>query len=293
MNKQPAFDWLVPLILLLSGITSGVGLFSRSVSESYPFITLRGQTVEMYGQGLYHYDSLFAGAGFRGTDAVTLFLCLPLLAVCYLLYKRGSLNAQLVMIAALYYCLYNGASMTFSAAFNSMFLLYTALFSASLFAVIIALATFDTQVLAKRILPSFPHRGMAIFLFAAGIATLFIWLSDLAVPLANGQAPAMLGPYTTMFTHGFDSAVITPSVIIGGVLLLQRKPLGYLLAVPMLVFCALIGVVVIGQTVSQTLAGITFPIGVYVGMVGSWVIMGMFAIGFTISFFHNLSKTSR
>jgi hypothetical protein len=193
------------------------------------------------------------------------------------------------MTGVLYYFLYNGASLTFSAAFNSMFLFYTALFSAGLFTVIVALTTFDTQTLAKRIPPTFPHRGMAIFLFVAGIATLFLWMSEVIGPLASGQAPELLGPYTTMFTHGFDSAVITPAAIIIGVFLLQRKPLGYLLAVPMLVFCTLIGVVVIGQTISQAIAGLIFPIGVYIGMVGSWVVMGTFAVGYIISFFRNIS----
>jgi hypothetical protein len=291
MKQQSSLNWLIPLIVPLAIITASIGLFQQGGSGSYIFTNVRGQTVEMYGQGIYQNDSLLAGAGFRGTDAITLVVSLPLLAVCYLLYRRGSLKGQLVMIGALYYFLYNGASMTFSAAFNSLFLLYTAQFSASLFAVITALATFDAQSLAKRILPNLPHHGAAIFLFVAGIATLFLWMSELIGPLTSGKAPALLGPYTTMFTHGFDSAVITPAAVIGGILLLQRKPLGYLLAIPMLVFCALIGVVVIGQTVSQALAGMIFPVGVYIGMVGSWVVMGTFAIGFTISFFRNISES--
>ena len=48
--------------------------------------------------------------------------------------------------------------------------------------------------------------------------------------IMTGQAPENLGPYTTMFTHGFDSAVITPAAALAGVCLLKRKPLGYLLA---------------------------------------------------------------
>jgi hypothetical protein len=35
--------------------------------------------------------------------------------------------------------------------------------------------------------------------------------------------------------------------------------------------CALVGGVVIAQAVAQTLAGITLPMGVYIGCVGSWV----------------------
>jgi hypothetical protein len=47
---------------------------------------------------------------------------------------------------------------------------------------------------------------------------------------------------------------------------------------------------VIAQTISQTMEGIVFPVGVYIGMIGSWVIMGAFAIYFTISFFKKITS---
>jgi hypothetical protein len=290
MLKRSSLTWLVPLIIVFAMINAGVGLFSRGGEGPYAFTTLHGQSVEMDGRGLYQNDSLLIGAAFRGTDAVTLLVSLPLLMVSYFLYLRGSLKGQILMIGALFYMLYNGASMTFAAMFNGMFLFYTALFSASLFATIFALATFDVQTLANRISAGFPRRGIAIFMFVAGFGTLLLWLSELVGPLMSGEAPELLGPYTTMFTHGFDSAVITPAAVLTGIYLLQRKPLGYLLAAPILLLCTLIGVVVIAQTISQALVGIIFPIGVYIGMIGSWVVMGAFAIGLTIAYFRNLSN---
>jgi hypothetical protein len=290
MQKHSALIWLVPLIAVIAVLTAGAGLFLQGGAGPYTFTTLHGQTVEMYGQGLYRNDSLIIGAAFKGTDIVTLLVSLPLLIGSYFLYRRGSLKGQILMIGMLFYFLYNGATMTFAATFNSMFLFYTALFSASLFATIIALATFDVQALVDRILAGFPRRGIAIFMFIAGFGTLLLWLSELIGPLMSAEAPELLGPYTTMFTHGFDSAVITPAAVLTGIYLYQRKPLGYLLAAPILVLCTLIGVVVIAQTISQALAGVTFPVAVYVGMVGSWIVMGGFAIGLTVAYFRNLSN---
>jgi hypothetical protein len=291
LKQQTALYWLVPLIAILAIITSGIGLFSQGGSGPFAFTTLHGGTVEIYGQGLYRNDSTFVAALFRGTDAITLFVSIPLLIVSFLCYRRGSMRGSIFMIAVLTYFLYNSASLTFSAAFNSMFLMYVVSFSASLFATVIALTAFDTHLLSNRVSSGFPHHGMAIFMFAAGFGTLLLWLSELIGPLMTGQAPANLGPYTTMFTHGFDSAVITPATVITGIYLLKRKPLGYLLTPSMLILCTLIGVVVIAQTISQTLAGFVFPISVYIGMIGSWVVMGAFAIGLTIAFFRNLSET--
>lgn len=282
--------WLVPLIALLALLTAGMGLFAPGGGGPFTFTNVYGQAVDMYGRGLYHNDSLIAGAGFRGVDVVTLLVALPLLLAAYASARRGSQNGQIVLIAALFYFLYNGASMTFAAMFNSLFLAYVALFSASLFATIFVLATFDTPALMARLQPGMPRRGMAIFAFVAGIGTLILWMSEVVGPLLNGTAPALIGPYTTLFTHAFDSAVITPAAVLTGVFLLQRRAPGYLLIAPIMIFCTLIGVVVIGQTIAQALAGLIFPIGVYIGMVSSWVIMGAFAVGLTIAFFRNLSE---
>lgn len=290
MKQGTALYWLVPLIAVLAVVTAGVGLFSQGGGGPFTFTTVHGNVVEMYGKGIYRNDSLFVGAAFKGTDAVTLFLSIPVLLISYLSHRRGSLRGTLVMTGALLYFLYNGASMTFAAMFNSMFLFYTALFSASVFAAIIAFTTFDLQKLADGVSPNAPRRGMAIFMFVAGLGTLAIWMSDLIGPLLSGQAPEIMGPYTSTFTHGFDSAIITPAAVIAGVYLLQRKPLGYLLAVPIQILCTLIGIVVIGQTISQYLVGIVFPVGVYIGMIGSWIVMGAFAIGLTVRFFRNFDE---
>lgn len=288
MKQQSALIWLVPLIAILAIAAASVGLFS-SGGETFSFTSVHGQTVEMYGRGIYKNNSLMRGAGFVGTDAVTLLVVIPFLLVSYILSLRGSPNGQILLIGALFFFLYNGASMAFSATFNALFLVYTALFSASLFATITALTTFDLPSLAGRVQPGFPHRGLAILTITAGLGTFFLWMSEIVGPIISGTVPALLGPDTTMFTHAFDSAVITPAAVLTGIFLLQRKPIGYLLAAPILILCTLIGVAVIGQTIYQTMAGIVFPVGVYVGMVGSWVVMGAFSIGLTISYFRHLS----
>lgn len=290
MKPGSALNWLVPLIAVLAVIVAGAGLFLQGGDGPFSFTTVYGDTVEIYGQGTYRHDSSFVAALFKGTDAVTLFAGIPLLLVSYLTYRRGSLRGSIFLIGVLLYFLYIGVTYTFSAIFNPLFLVYTALFSAGLYAAILALTTFDTQLLASKVTSAIPSRGIAIFMFVAGLGTLMLWLSELIGPLLMGQAPANLGPYTTMFTHGFDSAVITPATVVTGILLLKRKPMGYLLAAPLLILCTLIGVVVIAQTVSQAMAGITFPIGVYIGMIGSWVVMGIFAIGLAIQFFRSISE---
>lgn len=291
MKEPSTLNWLVPLIASIAIIAALAGLFSQGGPGPHTFTTLHNQTAQIYGRGLYQFDTVFSAATYKAVDLITILISIPFLLIAFILYRRNSLRGALLLTSALPFFVYNGASMTFAAAFNSMFLFYTAMFSTSLFAFIVALAAFDLSRLSKHVASHLPHRSIAIFLFVAGIGTLFIWLSDLIGPLMSGQAPANLGPYTTMFTHGFDSAVITPATVLTGIYLLQRKPLGYLLAAPLLIFCTQNGITVIAATISQAMAGIIFPVGVYVGMVGSWAVMGAFAVWLTIVFFSNVSET--
>jgi hypothetical protein len=289
MKQNLTLNWLVPLVAILGFVIAVTGLFAGGGSGPFTMTSVYGDSIEIHGRGLYSHDSAFVAPLLRGTDMITLVVGIPLLLIGYVLYRRGSLRGYIFLCAMLLYFLYIGVTYTFSVLFNSMFLFYTALFSASLFAAIVAFTTFDVQVLAEMLNPHMPRRGMAIFMIVAGLGTLMLWLSELMGPLLSGNAPVNLGPYTTMFTHGFDSAVITPATVITGIYLLKRKPLGDFLVAPLLILCTLIGVVVISQTIVQALNGIIFPIGVYIGMVGSWVVMGTFAVGFTIRFFRHLS----
>jgi len=293
MKQQPALNLLIPLIALIAVAAALAGLMTQGGEGPSTFTTLHGQTANIYGVGLYRFDTVLFATTFKGVDVITLVLSVPLLIIAFILYRRNSLRGGLLLLSAIPYFIYIGASMTFSAAFNSAFLLYVVLLSVSFFTFIAVLSVFDATEIAKHILPGFPHRGLAIFLFVAGIGTFLLWLSELVGPLMSGSTPTNLGPYTTMYTHGFDSAIIVPALLLTGIFLLQRKPSGYLFAAPLLVFCAQIGFTVIAATIFQTLAGIIFPIGVYIGMIGSWVILGAFAIGLTIRYFSTISETAQ
>ena len=78
MKTSKAVVWLSVLIAVLALVAASIGLFWRDEGSPFSFTTLRGQTVWMYGRGLYRHDTLFIGAGNKGQDTVTLALGLPL-----------------------------------------------------------------------------------------------------------------------------------------------------------------------------------------------------------------------
>src|SRR5215216_6296295 len=88
--------WLVALVVALALVAAGLGIFSRGGDGPSPFTTLRGQTVQLDGRGIYRNDTRFVAAGNRGTDAVTLVLGMPLLIAAAACYRRGSLRGALL-----------------------------------------------------------------------------------------------------------------------------------------------------------------------------------------------------
>jgi hypothetical protein len=289
MKRQPALHWLVPLVGILALVACGLGLFWQDGGRPFSFTTLHGQSVQMYGQGIYHFDTFFKAPILRGTDAVVLFLVLPLLGVAFVLYRRGSLKGGLLLISALAFMLYVAASTALGAAYNSLILVYLGWFSSSLFAFILALTSIDPRDLAARLSPDLPRRGIAAFLFVTGLSV-FVWLVDIIGGLAQGQVPAGLASYTTDVTGVLDLGIIAPTAFLAGVLVLRRAPWGYLLAAMLLIVNAIVGIMVVAQTVSQILAGITLSTGEFVGKVISFVAMGAMATYLAMRFLRSIAE---
>lgn len=290
MKNQPALNWLVPLIAILALIAAGAGLIWQDGGSLYTYTTLYGETVQIYGQGLYDHDTVFSAGASQGADAVALFVDLPLLAVSFVLYRRGSLRGGFLLASALAYYLYYGASLGLVVAYNNLYLIYLALFSASFYAFVLALTAFDLPALPARFSPHLPQRGMVIFMFVVGLGVAFIWLSDVVNALITNGMPEALGTNPTLVTYTLDVGIIAPSALLAGALLLRRASRGYLLTGILTILLALVGVMVIGQTIMQLNAGLQFSIGQLIGKVGTWIVLGGIAVWLAIAFLRTLSN---
>jgi len=74
-------------------------------------------------------------------------------------------------------------------------------------------------------------------------------------------------------------------------LLLRRVPPGYLLTGLLIIMSALIGAMMIGQTIMQLNLGLQFSTGQLIGKIGTWIVIGGIAIWLTIAFPGNLSDS--
>lgn len=289
MNTSKTLFWLSLVIALVAVIYAGVGLFSQSGDGPFLFTNLFGETVEMYGRGIYRNNSTFRAPIFRGTDTVTLFLCVPALVVAAVLTRRGSLRGRLFLTGMLGYFLYNAASRAFGATYNDLLLVYIATFSLSLFAFVVAFQSIDLPTLAAQTSDKLPRRWIAIFLFVAGLSVV-VWLIDIVGALAQGTVPAHLGACHTEPTYPLDLGIIPPTAYLAGILIWRRKPLGTLLASVVITLNLTVGLVVAGQSIVQLLEGVVLTVGEYAAYVAPFVTMSLFAITLLATILRNVSE---
>ncbi len=293
MKISNALIWLSCLIAVLALFAAGVGLFYQDGDTPFSFTTLRGGTVQVYGQGLYRYDTFIPALSFKMGDLVTLMFGIPLLIVSLILYRRGSLRGGLLLCGALLYFLYGYVSMSFGAAYNNLFVVYVALLAASLFAFILALGSFDLGSLPSHFSDRLPRRGIGIYLIVTGVLLALIWLALIILPaLFESRAPDVVESYTTFMTGVVDVGLVAPFLVVSGYLLLRREPLGYLLSATLLVFTVVLGTSVTLGGIAQLQAGVV-AIGQFIGMTFSFTILTLFALYFAIAAFRSLSDAVR
>ena len=183
-----------------------------------------------------------------------------------------------MLTGTLAYFLYNYASMAFGAAYNEMFLVYVALFSMSLFAFAIAAASIDLRTLPARFSAALPHRAIAGYLAGVGCLLLFLWLGDIVTAMVKGSVPAALGSYTTIPTYVLDLGIVVPTSFAAAALLLQRRPLGYLLGATLLTVNLTLGAALLSQGVSILIAGVPMSIPQIAAMIGSFAVLSVVGI---------------
>lgn len=262
---------------LLAAGAALVGLFWPVDAGITQVESVRGGTVDLYGEGLYRDDSAFHAAGNRGSDVVTLALGVPLLVVATIGYRRGSLRAALLLSGAFTWFLYLYASMALGTMYNELFLVYTAVFSASLFGLLLVIGTLDADTVARR-LATVPRVAIARLMLAGGVVTLVVWLLPLVTSLVSGDPPDRLDHYTVTVTDVLDLGLITPATLLTAHLLHRRDPRGWLLAVPLLVLLVALLPMISAQTAFQLEAGVDFEPGEIVGPVSGFVVLAGLAL---------------
>lgn len=263
MKYQSVLTWLLPPIFFLSLVAAGAGLFYQTPREAFSYVNHRGEAVTINGQGLYFYDTVSSAAQMQGNDLVTLVVGLPLLIISAFLAFRGSLRGHLLLTGTLGFFLYTYMSMASLASYNSLFLVYVAIFTLSLYAFILCMMSYDLNTLPEAFSDKLPHKWIVGLMFIVGGFLLLAWLGRIVPPLFQNQTP-VLENTTTLVIQFMDLGLIVPLAFLGGFLLLRRNAWGYLLSSIMLTKGVTLGLGVSAMAINMARVGVPDSLGIMI-----------------------------
>jgi len=287
LRYNKSFHVLVVLIIFLAMITSGLGLFYKTDGQPFNTINQYGDTVRIYGSGIYKNDSYFMAPIFRGTDFTILFFAVPLLIISLIIdVKYNTLRTKLFITAIIALFLYYSTSISIGVIYNVLHLVYIALFSCSLFAFITGFSLLRNYSIKSSV--KIYTNWLKIFLILCGLSLITAWLPDIMVSFINKKSLGLIEVYTTQITYVLDMAIISPMMFICMHNLSKQSNLGYILLGIILNTLVLVGILVISQTIFQSIAGIEIPIDAKITKTGIFVLLALIAIYYEIKLFRNI-----
>lgn len=255
MKSYRTISLLVVCIVILTMSATLVGIFSNQGPGPYEYETIRGQTVTIYGKGIYQHMSQDVAPQGIAQDVVTLCFGIPLLLISLYLTRKGLLRGRLLLAGTLGYFLVSYLLYMLMGMYNHLFLVYVTLTSISFFAFAMTLFSFDIEKLCSYFKNNRVMKVVAGFLIFNATIIGLLWLGVVVPPLLHGTLPIQVEHYTTLVVQGIDLALLLPIAFVSGVLLLKRKALGYLLVPVYIYFLALLMTALTAKIIGKSLLG--------------------------------------
>ncbi|SEP56254.1 hypothetical protein SAMN02910369_00180 [Lachnospiraceae bacterium NE2001] len=281
-EKNKALIVLNIVTILLVLVVTITGILSFDPGQSYYAMNQYGESVRIWGSGIYSHDSFFKAPIHIGTDITVLFVVVPLTLYSFTkLRKEQSVERYIQNFGYISLLLYYSACLAFGVTYNRLHLVYILLFSTCLFSVNVLLAFFyKMENEGNRKVSSFFTKGMKVFLVLSGFSLFVAWLPDIIPTLIKGSPLALIEVYTTEPTYVLDMGIISPLMFITYYLCKKERFIGYVLLRMILIVCLVVGIMLPVQTIFQMLAGIDLPIPALITKVLIFIILAAFAFYF-------------
>jgi hypothetical protein len=208
-------------------------------------------------------DNAWVTPQLLGNDLVTLVVAVPLLIASLILSRGGSQRWQLVWLGMLGYMLYNYAFYLFGAAFNSFFVIYAALVSLSIFALVFGVTHVDANAISQTFKPRTPVKWISGFMLFIALALGGMWIGQWLAFVASGQTPPSIvaSGSPTSIVFALDLSLVVPWMALGAIWLWQRRPWGYVLGAVMILKGAMYTLALIAMAVfSASMTGTWEPL---------------------------------
>jgi len=256
---------LVLFIAIMAGVVTIMGMFTEQGPGPYQYESIRGERVEIYGQGLYKHMSAEVAIQGIAQDYITLFLGIPLLLIALYWARTGALKGRFLLAGTLGYFLVTYLFYLVMGMYNQLFLIYAFLLGSSFFAFSLTLLPFDPVNLPRAFRDKTPVKLAGGFLIFNAIMIGLLWLSIVVPPLLTGTVyPAALDHYTTLIVQGLDLGLLLPLAVVSGILLIRKQPLGYLLGPVYFVFLGLLMSALTAKLIAMGLRGYTIIPAIFI-----------------------------
>ena len=223
---RAAADWVGPIPYALS-IALGVVTLAAVVAALLFRDALRGPAVSV--------------GNMQGTALVLLVVTLPVLVASMVLLARGVTAALVFWLGALGSIAYQSVLFLFGIPFNAFFFLYVAMLSLSIWSLVALTARIPVATVVGRIGAHAPVRVVAGYLLVIAALFLALWLQATVRAVLSDEPPTFLEGtgMTTGPVQIIDLAFTLPLTVLAAVLLLRRRPWGYVLTGALLVMLAI------------------------------------------------------
>ena len=286
MKRQGWINILSICIIILSGIASLIGILSSDGNGQYQYESIRGNSITIYGRGIYKHMSAEVAPQGIAQDVITLFLAIPLLLISLLLTSKKSVRGRFLLAGTLGYFLVTYLFYTTMGMYNYLFLVYVGLLACSFFAFLLTLFEFDLSSIKSHFKSNTPVKFTGGFLIFNSIAIAFLWLSIVVSPLLDGSIyPVQLEHYTTLIVQGLDLGLLLPSAFVIGIMLIKEKGFGYLFGPIYFVFLSILMTALVAKLIGMSIVGANvFPAIIIIPLID------IVSIGCTISLIRPIIK---
>jgi len=224
---------------MLAGVSSFTGMKAWPTIKTHTqYVSPRGDTTHVLTTGIYkHNPDRFVAEGIAW-DYVTFFFAIPMLLAGLLLYIKGSIKGEIILIGMLTYFGYTYLLYGTGWAFNELFLCYTSIITLSIIGVSLLAYNLDFLKTFSFENSKIPFKGIAIFSIIIGLFIGIMWLTLVVdmIRKGNGNMPEAFAGANSLVVQTFDLSLIVPFALITGFLLLRKVKLGVIFSIVVIVF---------------------------------------------------------
>ena len=256
MKNKKTINIVALLVILFSIVCCILTFFTKNELTEKTVVSNFGETVSLYGKGLYARNSFSSAIQAFTQDFVTLILIVPGMIAALIMIKHEKTIGQFLLTGLFAYMLYTYMSYAFLMAYNDLFLLYVANMTLSFYGFIICVMSLCEDAVIQNIKEKMPVKGLRIFLICSGIAIFLMWIGRIIPTIGKDVAPAGLDNCTTLVIQAMDLGIIVPACFVIAHLLKIKHKLGYILGPVIIVKAVTLVTAVFAMAVYMKISGL-------------------------------------